>query len=80
MYDVRFGIIGLGNMGTSYLFNMFEAGAIVGGKVTALCDINPEKINAVKAKLAREDVAYFEDYREMLDSGLVDAVMIETPH
>ena len=80
MDKVRFGIVGLGNMGTSYLYTMFEAGKIKNGYVNALCDINPDKIAAVKEKLERTDVAYFEDYREMLDSGLVDAVMVETPH
>jgi predicted dehydrogenase len=59
---------------------MFEGGIIKDGTVTALADINPDKIDAVKARLTRDDVAYFEDYKEMIDSGLVDAIMIETPH
>lgn len=39
MDEVRFGIIGLGNIGTSYL-KMFADGKINGGRVSAICDIN----------------------------------------
>ena len=48
--------------------------------VTAMCDINPAKIQARKEKTANKDVKYFTDYREMLDSGLCDVVLVETPH
>ena len=77
---VRFGIVGVGNMGSTYLYTMFEGGIINDGIVTALADINPDKLEAVKTKLTRDDVSYFENYKEMIDSGLVDAIMIETPH
>lgn len=80
MDKVRFGIVGLGNMGSTYLHDMFECGRIKDGYVTAICDINPDKIAAAREKLQRDDVACFLNYEEMLGSGLVDAVMIETPH
>ena len=78
MDRVRFGIIGLGNMGTSYL-KMFADGKINGGRVSAICDINPEKLNAA-AEIAPKDALRFESYIDMLDSGAVDVIMIETPH
>ena len=33
-----------------------------------------------KGKTTREDLVYFADYKEMLDSGLCDAILVETPH
>ena len=80
MEKVRFGIIGLGNQGSAYAGGLFAEGHIENGVVTALCDIDPAKIAAMKEKLNDESITYFEDYREMLDSGLCDAVLVETPH
>lgn len=74
MKKVRFGIIGVGNMGTNH------ARWIAGDKKTlalgALCDRNPEK-----KKLADElGVPFFTDAQEMYDSGLIDVVLIAVPH
>lgn len=80
MEKVRFGIIGLGNQGTHYTLDLFGKGVIKNGYITALCDNNPAKINIMKEKNEDKAVVYFEDYIEMLDSGLVDAVVVETPH
>ena len=80
MDKVRFGIIGLGNQGNNYTTKFID-GQIENGVLSALCDINPVKIDAMKKKEGiPEDVVYFTDYKEMLDSGLVDAVLVETPH
>ena len=83
MEKVRYGIIGLGNQGSSYAINIFEKGTK--GKaedavLTAVCDSNPAKIESFKKKTTREDLVYFSDYKEMLDSGLCDAILVETPH
>ena len=80
MEKIRFGIIGLGNQGCSYMFNLFDAGQIENGVVTAVCDNNPAKIENVKDNTKNTEVAYFADYKEMLDSGLCDAILVETPH
>lgn len=80
MKVVRFGIIGVGNMGSSYLYNIFEKGLVPDAKLTAVCDINPDKLRAVKEKTILSDLAYFDNYVDMLDSGIVDAIMVETPH
>lgn len=79
MEKVRYGIVGLGNQGTSYLVHFFDGGLIENGVVTAACDINPAKIEHAKT-VTKSELAYFTDYRDMLASGLVDAVLIETPH
>ena len=74
---VRFGIIGIGNMGRSHLSG-FVAGKVKDGKVTAICDINPEKL-----KYADEigaDVKKFTKAEDLLTCGEIDAVVIATPH
>ena len=80
MEKVRYGIVGLGNQGTNYATKIFDGGKAQDAVVTAMCDINPAKIQAMKEKTANKEVEYFTDYREMLDSGLCDAVLVEVPH
>ena len=80
MKKVRFGVIGAGNQGSTYVLNLFDKGAIENGVVSAVCDVNPKKLDNVKNRAANKNIAYFTDYREMLNSGLCDAVLVETPH
>ncbi len=79
MKEVRYGIIGLGNQGSYYIKSFFEKSEVKGGIITALCDNNPLKIDAIKGEV-NSPVSYFTDYKEMLDSGLCDAVIVVTPH
>ncbi|MBE6556751.1 MAG: Gfo/Idh/MocA family oxidoreductase [Ruminococcaceae bacterium] len=80
MKKVRFGIIGVGNQGSNYAVKKFGEGKITNGVLSAVCDINPIKIEAVKSQIPTLDVTYFDNYIEMLDSGLVDAVIVAVPH
>ena len=80
MKKIRFGVIGLGNQGTHYALDLFAKGVIENGCITALCDNNPAKIKIMQEKNEDKSIAYFENYIEMLESGLVDAVLVETPH
>ena len=80
MEKIRYGIIGLGNQGSHYALKIFDAGKAVDAYVSAMCDINPAKIEAMKEKTANKDAVYFENYIDMLDSGLCDAVLVEVPH
>lgn len=78
MEKVRIGIIGLGNMGS------FHAEYIFGNKVenaclTAVCDIAPERLDWAKNKFGN-DLVFFENADEMLSSGLIDGVIVATPH
>ena len=77
MEKVRFGIIGVGNMGSLH-FGYLTRGEIEGAVVTAACDIKPGRLEW--AKSVNPDVAVFEDYHDLLNSGLVDAVLIAVPH
>lgn len=80
MEKIRFGIIGLGNQGSNYALRLFDKGVIENGVLTAMCDINPAKIENIKARITNTDAKYFTDYIEMLDSGLCDAILVEVPH
>ncbi len=80
MEAVRYGIIGAGVQGTYYVTKVFDAGKATDACVSAICDINPAKIEAIKGKTTNTDIVYFTDYIEMLESGLCDAVLIEVPH
>ena len=71
---VRFGVVGTGGMGSGHC-NMM--GQIPEAHLAAICDINP----AATAELAaKHGVPAFTSHKELLDSGLVDAVIIATPH
>lgn len=79
MDKVRFGIIGVGNMGSSHA-KKFLQGKVDNGVLTAICDLNQKKIDAVMALEGAENLKTFSDYKEMLASGLIDAVIVAVPH
>jgi len=78
MATVRFGVVGLGNMGLShaqYLIN----GEIKGAHLAAICDQAPEQLDRAAGALGAE-VKRFLRAEELFASGAVDAVLIATPH
>ncbi len=78
MEPVRIGIIGLGNMGSSHAKYLIK-GEVPGAKLVAVCDTNPERLKWAKDNLG-ESVAVFEDADVLLASGMLDGVMVVTPH
>lgn len=70
---IRFGLIGLGNIGKVHMANL-AAGKVDGGRLTAVCSRRPPAIELP------EGVRHFSDVDAMLDSGEVDAVIVATPH
>lgn len=78
MEKVRFGIVGCGNIAQQHVGN-FEKGKIKDGEVCAICDLVPAKMDALKKNFGK-DYATFTDAKEMMASGLIDAVIICTPH
>ena len=77
MNNVRIGIIGIGNMGSAHARSIFS-GLIPRMTLTAVCDIAPQKLEWASANLP--GTPQFTDYRQLLNSGLIDAVIIATPH
>lgn len=79
MKTIRWGIIGCGSMGREHILNLAALG---GAEVTALADTDAGSRAAALA-LAQESrfaPRVFEDHRELLASGLVDAVAVATPN
>lgn len=76
---VRYGIVGFGKQGSFYSMIFQKLGFLIkGAKLTAVCDVNESRMNRAQEKL--KGVEIFSDYKEMFNSGLIDAVLIETPH
>ena len=71
---VRFGVVGTGGMGSGHCSIM---GQIPEAHLAAICDINPAATAELAAKYG---IPAFTSHKELLDSGLVDAVIIATPH
>jgi len=74
---VRYGIIGLGNMGSSH-FNYYFQGQLHEMRLVAVADINPERFEMIKEQMP--DILCYNTAEELMDSGTCDAVVIATPH
>src|SRR5512139_2676616 len=73
MTKVRLGLIGLGNIGQHHA-NYLSAGKVNRAELAAVCDAVPSKLEKFKP------LKTFADPEELMRSGLVDAVIIATPH
>ena len=84
---IRLGIIGIGNQGTQYVKYMLD-GKCPEIELGAVADINPERLDAAKrifneCKEKNADLkefGYFDDAIKMMDSGLVDSIVVAVPH
>lgn len=74
METIRLGMVGFGFRGRG-LWGMVRS--VEGLAPTAICDADPGA--AAHAKETCPDVAFYDDYEAMLDSGRIDAVLVETP-
>ena len=77
MEALRFGVVGIGNMGSAHAVQLFE-GRVRGAALAAVCDCREERLGWAAGRLA--GVSLYGDYEALLDSGEVDAVLIATPH
>lgn len=74
---IRIGIIGVGNIGSAHAAAL-SRGDVQGAVLGALCDNNPKRLAEMHALYP--DAPFFSDAEEMMKSGLVDAVIVSTPH
>jgi len=74
--DLRYGIIGSGSMGREHIENIKIMG---GASITAISDPNENSRELAKT-ISGGAPKLFTDHRELLSSGLVDAVVIATPN
>lgn len=85
---IRFGLIGIGAQGGSYAGILTGKGMGFPGMpapeipphcaLGALCDIDPEKEKMCKEKYP--EIPFYTDWKEMVASGNVDAVITTVPH
>jgi predicted dehydrogenase len=73
--EINVGVIGVGSRGR-YMMRLFLR--IPGVRVTALCDVYEPRF-AQGREVTGEDTPVFTDYRDMLDSADLDAVIVATP-
>lgn len=73
---VRYGIIGSGMMGVEHILNI---NAIEGADVVAASDPHPPSLDAAR-EAANSEIATFAGHRELLASGLCDAVVVASPN
>lgn len=78
MNKVRIGIIGIGNMGSAHALNIFQ-GKVEGMELTAVCDIDTHRLQWAKETFDNS-VSLYSDYHMLLADGVVDAILIATPH
>ncbi len=74
METVRFGLAGAGVVGEIHCQAIAE---VEGARLAAVCDLAREKAEALADGTGAR---VFSDYRAMIDSGEVDAVIVATPH
>jgi len=70
---VRLGIIGTGNMGSGHIKNIME-GKCPEIEVAAVADIRPDRMDRIPIENK------FNSAEAMMDSGLIDAILVATPH
>lgn len=78
MRQLRLGIIGMGNMGSSHARKLVE-GAVPDVLLTAVSDQQESRLELAAGYLP-DSVARYTDPEALMDSGLCDAVLIATPH
>lgn len=78
MSKIKLGVIGVGNMGRSHCKNIKE-GKCPEVELVAIADVKEENITWMKEN-GYEDVTYFDDAEKMMDSGLIDSVLVAIPH
>ena len=71
MSDIRLGLIGAGRWGRIYMNTLDQMADVA---LSALASSNPQSRD-----LVGEDVALHEDWRDLVNAGGVDGVIVATP-
>lgn len=73
---VKFGIIGIGNMGSNHVVSVTK---VPQAKLTSVCDINPRAFDRIAPEI-RAGIRCFTSPDEFFKEADVDAVIIAVPH
>jgi predicted dehydrogenase len=76
---IKLGIIGIGNMGSGHASNI-KNGECPDIEITAIVDNNSERLAWAKEQEYGENIKYFDNAIDMLDSGVIDSCLIAVPH
>jgi len=76
---IKLGIIGIGNMGSGHASNI-KNGECPDIEITAIADNNSERLAWAKEQEYGENIKYFDNAIDMLDSGVIDSCLIAVPH
>jgi predicted dehydrogenase len=81
MDTLRFGVVGLGGMGS---FHLGYLDKVEGARLGAVCDVDNERVERTAKKFESlpngSRVGRFNQYQDLVRSGDCDAVLIATPH
>ena len=69
---VRVGVVGLGNIARQHIANITE-GKVANAVLTATCSRSTDSAEVVQG------VRHFQDYRELINSKVCDAILVATP-
>lgn len=72
---IKVGLVGLGRLGKTHADNV--ANRVPGVILSAVCSLVEEELNYAKNEWGIENI--FQSYEEMVDSGLIEAVVIVSP-
>ena len=76
MDKVKFGIVGVGNMGSSHARNMVKVENAV---LSAVCDIDPAAFDRLDSE-TRGKISCYTDVDKFLAEADIDAVLVAVPH
>ncbi len=79
MKKLRLGIIGIGNIGSRHAYTIMD-GQCPDLEIVAIADKNPKRLQWAKEQNYAPHITFFDDPEVMLDSGLLDACIVSTPH
>ncbi|HBT63844.1 MAG TPA: oxidoreductase [Ruminococcaceae bacterium] len=77
MNKIKLGIIGIGNMGSGHINNVLE-GKCPEIEIAAVADIKPDRLQWAADNIPT--AARFDTAEAMMDSGLIDSILIAVPH
>lgn len=78
MEKIRLGILGVGNIGGDHVKRIVN-GECPEITLGAVCDLKTERLAWAK-EIAGETLPTFADAKEMLESGLIDSLLVSVPH
>ena len=78
MKKIKLGILGVGNIGRDHVKRIVD-GKCPEIELAAVCDLKPDRLAYAK-ELAGEALPVFESAEEMMNSGLIDSVLVSVPH